>query len=396
MVNIVYYYSVFGVKCMDLKRINMLLKRDEGTKLDYKQKIDILIESGKKELAKDVSAIANSRGGRGYIIIGVEDKTKRIIGIDANEFKEEQIQQIISSRCEPPIPVSIDFIVYQSKNVAIITIYDGGQKPYQLRENGAFYIRRGSTTDTMRKEELISSLQENFNLNIETMPIMNSDINSLNLDIINKYFENKGILVNNENRLEFMDNAGITFIERDYNKRVVTLGGLLVFSSINSIYLPHNMIRIVNKVNDKFDEVILVQGNLLDMLDRVEEFLKKIFPFNYPIIAVHEAVKNAILYRDYTIFYKEIEIVVNYNSVSVISPGNLLFSTEVNTHNYLKRNMWIYDKLIALDDKKRFIKSGKGFARMKKNFIKFGKVIFVDSKDDNTFKAIFPGVKHFI
>ncbi|WP_298845837.1 AlbA family DNA-binding domain-containing protein [Clostridium sp.] len=381
---------------MDLKRINMLLKRDEGTKLDYKQKIDILIESGKKELAKDVSAIANSRGGRGYIIIGVEDKTKRIIGIDANEFKEEQIQQIISSRCEPPIPVSIDFIVYQSKNVAIITIYDGGQKPYQLRENGAFYIRRGSTTDTMRKEELISSLQENFNLNIETMPIMNSDINSLNLDIINKYFENKGILVNNENRLEFMDNAGITFIERDYNKRVVTLGGLLVFSSINSIYLPHNMIRIVNKVNDKFDEVILVQGNLLDMLDRVEEFLKKIFPFNYPIIAVHEAVKNAILYRDYTIFYKEIEIVVNYNSVSVISPGNLLFSTEVNTHNYLKRNMWIYDKLIALDDKKRFIKSGKGFARMKKNFIKFGKVIFVDSKDDNTFKAIFPGVKHFI
>ena len=119
---------------MDLKRISILLKRDEGTKLDYKQKIDILIESGKKELAKDVSAIANSRGGRGYIIIGVEDKTKRIIGIDAKEFKEEQIQQIISSRCEPPIPVSIDFIVYKSKNLAIITIYDGGQKPYQLRE----------------------------------------------------------------------------------------------------------------------------------------------------------------------------------------------------------------------------------------------------------------------
>ncbi|MCB2305190.1 putative DNA binding domain-containing protein [Clostridium estertheticum] len=381
---------------MDLKKISILLKRDEGTKLDYKQKIDILIESGKKELAKDVSAIANSRGGRGYIIIGVEDKTKRIIGIDANEFKEEQIQQIISSRCEPPIPVSIDFIVYQSKNLAIITIYDGGQKPYQLRENGAFYIRRGSTTDTMRKEELISCLQENFNLNIETIPIMNSDINSLNFNIINKYFENKGISVNNDNRLEFMDNTGITFIERDYNKRVVTLGGLLVFSSINSIYLPHNMIKIINRVNDKFDEVILVQGNLLDMLDRVEEILKKIFPSNYPISTVHEAVKNAILYRDYTIFYKEIELVVNYNSVSVISPGNLLFSTEVNTHNYLKRNMWIYDKLIALDDKKRFIKSGKGFARMKKDFIKYGKVIFADSKDDNTFKSIFPGVKHFI
>jgi predicted HTH transcriptional regulator len=381
---------------MDTKKISILLKREEGTKLDFKQRVDILIESGKKELAKDICAIANSRGGRGYLIIGVEDKTKRIIGIDTSEFKEEQFQQIISSRCEPPIPISVDFVVYQSKNLAIITIYDGGQKPYQLKENGAFYIRRGSTTDTMRKEELISYLQENLNLNVETMPIISSDVNSLDFNIIHKYFLSKGILINDENRLEYMDNAGITFIERDYNKRVVTLGGLLVFSLVNSIYIPHNMIKIINKVNDNFEEVIILQGSLLDMLDRVEELFKKIFPANYPIDAVHEAVKNAILYRDYTIFYKEIEITINYNSVLVISPGNLLFSAKVNTNNYLKRNMWIYDKLIALDDRKRFIKSGKGFARMKNAFAKYGKVIFVDSKDDNSFKVIFPGIKNFI
>jgi len=381
---------------MDAKKISILLKRDEGTKLDYKLKIDILMESGKKELAKDVCAIANSRGGRGYIIIGVEDKTKRIVGINAYDFKEEQIQQIISSRCEPPIPVAIDFVIYQSKNLAIITIYDGGQKPYQLRENGAFYIRRGSTTDTMRKEELISCLQDNFSLNIETMPIMNSDVNSLDFKIVNKFYLNKGILVNDDNRLGFLDSAGITFIEKDYNKRVITMGGLLVFSSINSLYLPHNMIKIINKVNSDFDEVIIIQGSLLEMLDRVEEFLEKIVPNNYPITSVNEAVKNAILYRDYTIFYKEIDIVVSYNSVSVVSPGCSLLSNEINNHNHLKRNMWIYDKLITIDDKKRFTKSGKGRSRMKKPFIKYGKVLFVDSKVDNTFKVIFPGIKNFI
>jgi len=381
---------------MDPKKISMLLKRDEGTKLDFKLKIDILTDGGKKELAKDISAIANSRGGRGYIIIGVEDKTKKIVGINPYEFQEEQFQQIISSRCEPPIPVSIGFVTYQSKKLAIITIYDGGQKPYQLRENGAFCIRRGSTTDTMRKEEIISCLQENLSFNIETMPIVNSDINSLDFNMINKFLSINGILTNEDSRLGFMDNAGITFIERDYNKRVVTLGGLLVFSHVNHIYLPHNMIKIINKINKNYDEIIIVQGNLLDMLDRVEEFFKKIIPLNYPIDAVHEAVKNAILYRDYTIFYKEIEIVIGYNSVSVVSPGSLLLSNEISAHNYLKRNMWIYDKLIALDDRKRFTKSGKGFARMKKSFRKYGKVIFVDSKDDNTFKVIFPGIKNFI
>ncbi|MGH4118294.1 AlbA family DNA-binding domain-containing protein [Clostridium sp.] len=381
---------------MDAKKISLLLKRDEGTKLDFKQKIDIVIESGKKELAKDICAIANSRGGRGYLVIGVEDKTKKVIGIDTSEFKEEQLQQIISSRCEPPIPISIEFVVYQSKTLAILTIYDGGQKPYQLRENGAFYIRRGSTTDTMRKEELISVLQENLSLNIETMPIIRSDVSSLKFDLIDKYFLNKGILVNEENRLGFMDNTGITFIERDYNKRVVTLGGLLVFSSVNSIYIPHNMIKIINKVNNKFDEVMIIQGDLLEMLDSVEELFKNIFPVKYPIAAVYEAVKNAILYRDYTIFYKEIEIIINYNSVSVVSPGNLLFSTKINNHNSLKRNMWIYDKLITLDDRKRFAKSGRGFAGMKKAFTKYGKVIFVDSEKDNSFKVIFPGIKIFI
>lgn len=381
---------------MDIRKISSLLKRDEGTKLDFKQRIDILVESGKKELAKDICAIANSRGGRGYLIIGIEDKTKKVIGIDAREFKEEQLQQIISSRCEPPIPITIDFVTYQNKSLAVITIYDGGQKPYQLKENGAFYIRRGSTTDTMRKEELISCLQENLSLNIETMPIISSDINSLDFNIIDKYFLSKGVLIDDDNRAAFMDNAGITFIEKDYSKRVVTLGGLLVFSSINSIYIPHNMIKIINRVNKDVDEVIVLQGNLLGMLDNIEVIFKKIFVDKYPIEAVNEAVKNAILYRDYTIFYKEIELIVSYNAVTVTSPGNLLISNNINNNYYLKRNMWIYDKLMVLDDKNRFTKSGKGFVRMKKAFTKYGKVILVDSKDENSFKVIFPGIKNFI
>jgi len=101
---------------MDSKKILSLIKRNEGLKLDFKQKLLLEYESGKKELAKDVCAIANSRGGRGYIVVGVEDKTKNIIGLMENElFSEEQIQQIITSRCEPPIPISVDISDFQEK-----------------------------------------------------------------------------------------------------------------------------------------------------------------------------------------------------------------------------------------------------------------------------------------
>ena len=148
---------------MDEKKLRSLIDKGEGIKIDFKRELYLYYESCKKELAKDVCAIANSRGGRGYIIVGVEDKTKNIVGVkDLDVLNEEKIQQIVSSRCEPPIPIMVEIVDVEDKKVGIIVIYDGGQKPYQIRETGAFNIRRGSTTDTMRKEELVAAFEENL------------------------------------------------------------------------------------------------------------------------------------------------------------------------------------------------------------------------------------------
>ena len=145
---------------MNKKKLLSLIQQREGIKLDFKLKLDISSESGKKELAKDVCAIANSRGGRGYLVIGIEDKTKRVIGINKlKSLDEEKIQQVVSSRCEPPIPITVEVIEVEGKQVGVITIYDGGQKPYQIKETGSFYIRRGSITDTMRKAELVAAFE---------------------------------------------------------------------------------------------------------------------------------------------------------------------------------------------------------------------------------------------
>lgn len=380
---------------MEKKKLLKLLNMHEGVKLDFKLQLDLNGENGKKELAKDVCAIANSRGGRGYLIIGVEDKTKEIVGVEASSFSEEQIQQIICSRCEPPIPIILETFKIEGKIIAVITIFQGSQKPYQYRENGAFYIRRGSTTDTMRKQELITAFQENMNLNIELTPVVKSDINNLDISLVDKYFKNHGIETNDENRMLLMESTRIIHMDEDTKKYYVTLGGLLVFSKINYVYIPHNMIRIINKVSKNVEEVNIIQGDLLDILDKSEKILSDILPKNYPVFAVHEAVKNAVLYRDYTIMNKEVEVIIGYNSIRVISPGILLKDRKdagAHSHNYLKRNMWIYEKLITLDDSKRFSQSGRGFSRMKKAFNKKSKVIFVNSLRDNSFKVIYPGI----
>ncbi|WP_352417211.1 AlbA family DNA-binding domain-containing protein [Clostridium tertium] len=379
---------------MDSKRLLSLIKKEEGVKLDFKLKLSLQSEGNKKELAKDVCAIANSRGGRGYIIIGVEDKSKEIIGVNESEIiKEEQVQQIVSSRCEPPIPISVDTCKIQGKRICVITIYSGDQKPYQIRESGAFYIRRGSTTDTMRKQELIEAFEENLDFFMETSTVMKSDISFLDEDLLKQYFKNKGIELNEENKEFLLESSRIAYRERESGKMNCTLGGLLIFSNYNSLWIPQNMIKIINRINKNKDEVIVIQGSILEMVDKSERVIYDLMPNDYPSSAIIEGVKNAVLYRKYSSVNRVIEISIGYKSVSINSPGALIEKSNLGKEiSHSKRNIWIYEKLITLDNNKRFLNNGRGFSRMKKAFYGVGKVKLINSIKDDYFKVILPGV----
>lgn len=379
---------------MDSKRLLSLIKKEEGVKLDFKLKLSLQSEGNKKELAKDVCAIANSRGGRGYIIIGVEDKSKEIIGVNESEIiKEEQVQQIVSSRCEPPIPISVDTCKIQGKRICVITIYSGDQKPYQIRESGAFYIRRGSTTDTMRKQELIEAFEENLDFFMETSTVMKSDISFLDEDLLKQYFKNKGIELNEENKEFLLESSRIAYREKESGKMNCTLGGLLIFSNYNSLWIPQNMIKIINRINKNKDEVIAIQGSILEMVDKSERVIYDLMPNDYPSSAIIEGVKNAVLYRKYSSVNRVIEISIGYKSVSINSPGALIEKSNLGKEiSHSKRNIWIYEKLITLDNNKRFLNNGRGFSRMKKAFYGVGKVKLINSIKDDYFKVILPGV----
>ena len=57
---------------------------------------------------------------------------------------------------------------------------------------------------------------------------------------------------------------------------------------------------------------------------------------------------------------------------------------------YSKRNMWIYDKLISLDEGKRVINYGNGIVRIKEAFKGKRKVKLINSDLQDCFKVILP------
>ena len=140
-------------------KIQELLSQNEGQKLDFKQNLSLTTDREKLEFTKDVCAIANTPKGDGYIVVGVEDKTKRPLGINPNSISEEKLQQIVASRSDPPPVFSVELLRHEGVKLAVIYIpREKSGILHQIKRVG-FPIRRGSTTDTMSTSEIFTVLQ---------------------------------------------------------------------------------------------------------------------------------------------------------------------------------------------------------------------------------------------
>lgn len=377
---------------MDKSKLERLLRREEGPKLDFKAKLNLSTESEKKELTKDVIAMANSRGGRGYIVFGVEDKTKRIIGIRQIDCKEEQVQQIIYNRCDPPIPISFDFIKYEGKTLAVLTVYKSHHKPHQMIQNGAFYIRRGSTTDFARRGELANFFQESGLLNYETVILKNVPMSEIDNNLLRNFFKTLNVVSDNPSEiiLEALGIVGQTVEGEEYHP---TIGGLLLFGKNPYIYLPHVYIKVTNN-----EEVKMFYGSILSMLDAVSDYLKDVIGSDkYPLEALEEVIANALVHRDYLDTSRGITVSITDKNIEISNPGALIAENSVykfiKEKNPIRRNPWLYQRLLTLDPKKRFMKSGMGMSRIKAAFKDIGKVKFVNIGSQNLFKVLLPPVQ---
>jgi len=373
---------------VDVQKLKQLLNQEECEKLDFKAELHISTEGEKKELVKDVTAMANTRGGRGHIVFGVEDKTKRIIGIDPNDFHEEQIQQIIYSRSDPPVPVKLDFVNIKDKTVAVLTVFRSRHAPHQMLQTGAFYIRRGSTTDFVRRAELASIMQENGLMTFETVPVNDASMDDLDMERINKFFSSMNVSVDQPQYI-LMEAFG--FIrEKGNGDYCPTIGGLLLFGKNPHVFLPQCYVRITHGENS---EIIL--GNIPELLEKVTCQIQNIInQQDYPFEAVEEALANALIHRDYLDLSRGVSVVIKDRTIEISNPG--AFTGESKTYMHLKdwvphrRNAWLYQRLITIDEKRRLLRTGVGIGRIRESMKRFGTVKFINLGKQNSFKVVLP------
>lgn len=164
--------------------LSRLLSSQESETLDFKEMFSLRSKSEKAEFAKDVSAFANTRGG--HVIYGVSDRTRNRIGIDRETFDEDKMEQVVSSRVNPPPEFSAKIVCYDGTFFGLIIIPESLLKPHQIVQTGQIFIRRGATTDRARTEEIRSMFREKESLGgVPTEP--ESDVEAVLISFWRKY-----------------------------------------------------------------------------------------------------------------------------------------------------------------------------------------------------------------
>lgn len=374
---------------MDIDKLRYLLNSYEGPKLDFKEKFSLYEDSEKKEFAKDVCAIANSKGGRGYIIYGVKDGSQEVLGVPKSKLEEEKVQQIITNRTEPPIQIRIENVDYDEKNVIVVTIFKSDNRPHQVKQNGSFYIRRGSTTDLARRDEIASMMQETGVLNFEKIIMGNISIDMLNYELVDKYLE-KFKDLNEDNKFVLMEALGIIKKDARNEHYHPTMGGMLLFGKDVQTFLPNTGVKIYSDRG-----VYYVTGTINEILDKSLEKCKEIMDGReYPYRAIDYALSNALAHRDYWDTTRCTTIKFFDNRIEISNPGALSFGDKVEkiTENEMsvKRNSWLYERLTLLDQKERYLRRGTGINTIKSFYTNKEDVKFINLLKYNIFKVVLP------
>lgn len=387
---------------MDRDKLLKLLKQREGPKLDYKLTMALASETHKKELSKDVIALANTSGGRGHIVVGVRDKTKELVGVNPEDYPEEKIQQIIQNRCDPPIAVEVTPVEVEGKWLIVLTVFKSMSRPHQMRQTGAFYIRRGSTTDFAHREEVAAMLQASGLVVPEAMPVRNAKLSDLDPDLLRRYSHQQlgeGVEIDPRDYHTLMQ-LGLVFHDSEDNRHYPTVGALMLFGAVPQRFLPHTGVKCIVLDGQGQRSTRFFEGGILSLLDQTLAFVETLCEgYHYPIALLEEAICNALVHRDYYEHTREITLFISDKRIEVTNPGAIEDAENlqhvVRTATPRRRNPWLYGQAMRLDDKNRFTKYGLGLTKIQKITAEVGGVRFVNLKRKNVFKVLLPGLKAF-
>ncbi len=273
------------------------------------------------KFCKAICAFANDMPGKGqpgYLIIGADDKTGDIKGI---EITDQLLQNLASHRDSgqiTPLPsLTVEKFSFPEGDVAVVEVRPNDMPP--VRYKGNVWIRTGPRKGiaSEQEERILTERRVHSAKTFDMLPCIDCGkdmiVRSLFYDYRNSALAPEIIEENNRDMLTQMAALGLW----DLKYKCLSNAGALLFSESPQNWFPGAGIQYVQYEGDGLDTEILDErkfiGDLLTLLRELDAFLKTLFPSRpvpvsalreeqltpYPVRAIRELLMNAIMHRDY-------------------------------------------------------------------------------------------------
>ena len=318
--------------------IKEILSQPEGRRLEFKAELPV-----HSDLAKIVVAFANDAGGDLYI--GVADDPREVVGLDEDKLMtiEEKVSNIIFDCCYPAILPEIKFISVEDKHLIQVTVFRGSTPPYYLKEKGKLqgtFIRVGST-NRLADETLISELERRKrNISFDSEIIPDKPATELNIDSFKAIFKEKTGEEISEQTLKKLDLVKkVQGVEYPTNALILFSDDPLRTSLFH--YAKVECARFKGISSEEFIDQKSITTNIATQAEEAYNFVLRhinkgatvegiytVSRWEYPVKALREVIRNAVVHRDYSLTGKDVKVAIYDDMVEITSPGLLLPSID--------------------------------------------------------------------
>jgi ATP-dependent DNA helicase RecG len=301
----------------------------------------------KDRMAKEIAAMANAKGG--WLILGVEDKARQILGIPLDRLNslERFIGEICMDTLKPPLPVDMfrRELPNESGDLVPVLLIRIEKSLYVHQAPDGFFYRVGSRAQPMATDFVLRLYQERSLAKIkrfEEMPVPRSSASDLA-----EFLWQRFVSIREKNPEAALLKRDLLVVNTDGDTQSSVLG-ILMCSENPRRFFPNAFIQAVRyrgtvqdsnlqvdakDITGPLDRQILDALAFLRLNQRIAA-VKEVGRSDHPQFserAVFEAIVNAVAHRDYSVEHSKIRFFIFDDRLEIYSPGALVNSMSVES-----------------------------------------------------------------
>ena len=322
--------------------LEALLLGGESHRVERKESLG---GNSKEAVAEAICAFANDLAGDGepgVIFVGVKDKANEASGFNPDENALQTLMNMkTDGRITPPPSILVESRTVAGVAMAVVTVLPSPSPP--VRFNGRIHVRIGARRGiaTAQDEGALNEKRRHHDTFYDIHPLRGVKMETLSMrrfeeDYLPSAFPESVLEANNRSLTQQLASTRMIVSAEDTTPTIL---GMMVLGRKPLFYLPNFYIQFLRIDGTEWSDTIAdaaeMDGTLSDILERMDDKLrahinvsvditsadKEIRRATYPLTALQELTRNAVMHRSYEGTNAPIRVTWFNDRIEIQNPG---------------------------------------------------------------------------